>query len=209
MPHSLNFHPEWGCLAPAPSLLRTMRIVLVATAVGATAGGGVVLSLVAHSAPQTSVAERTLVGPIPATPISVAPQTTQLIAETLNKREAREFSSDDGHVDSSVTIGSVHPAVIASSAEVRTASEGTKKTAVAPSPAQKRLTHVTQRARQRDNVSSSRQVQHSGGPQTAPSVVDRFLTGLTAAIEHVWPSQRLPADRTSRADAADLSANIS
>jgi hypothetical protein len=209
MHHAMHFHPEWGCLAPAPSLLRTMRIVLVATAVGATAGGGVVLSLVGHSAAETSVAERTLVGPIPAAPISVAPQTTQLTAETLNQREARKASLDDGQVGSSVTNAPAHPAVIASSADVRTASEGTKKTAVAPSPAQKRLTHVTQRARHRDNVSLSRQVQHSGEPQTAPGVVDRFLTGLTAAIEHVWPSQRFPANRTSRADATDLSANIS
>ena len=66
MPQAMNFHPEWGCLAPAPSFLRTMRTVLVATAVGATAGGGVVLSLVGYSAGQMSVAERTLVRPIPA-----------------------------------------------------------------------------------------------------------------------------------------------
>jgi hypothetical protein len=45
-----NFSPEWGYLAPAPSILRTVRVVLVATAVGATAGAGVVLSLVDHSA---------------------------------------------------------------------------------------------------------------------------------------------------------------
>src|SRR5262249_27950112 len=137
MPHSLNFHPEWGCLAPA----HTMRIVLVATAVGATAGGGVVLSLVGHSAAQTSVAERTLVRPIPAAAIPIAPQTTQL-TEMLNQREAREVSLDDGQVDSSPTNAPAHPAVVAFSAEVRTASEGTLKTAVAPSPAQKRSTHV-------------------------------------------------------------------
>jgi hypothetical protein len=41
-----NFSPEWGYLAPAPSMLRTVRVVLVATAIGATAGAGVVLSLV-------------------------------------------------------------------------------------------------------------------------------------------------------------------
>jgi hypothetical protein len=40
-----NFSPEWGYLAPAPSFMRTARVVLVATAVGATAGAGVVLSL--------------------------------------------------------------------------------------------------------------------------------------------------------------------
>jgi hypothetical protein len=40
-----NFSPEWGYLAPAPSFMRTARIVAVATAIGATAGAGVVLSL--------------------------------------------------------------------------------------------------------------------------------------------------------------------
>jgi hypothetical protein len=34
-----NFSPEWGYLAPAPSFARTARVVLVATAIGATAGG--------------------------------------------------------------------------------------------------------------------------------------------------------------------------
>lgn len=41
-----NFHPEWGYLAPAPSFMRTARIALVATAIGATAGAVVVVSLV-------------------------------------------------------------------------------------------------------------------------------------------------------------------
>jgi hypothetical protein len=58
-----NFHPEWGYLAPAPSFLRTARIVVVSTAVGATAGAAVVLSLVepAMSPADTSVAGRALV----------------------------------------------------------------------------------------------------------------------------------------------------
>ena len=49
MRSSGNFSPEWGYLAPAPSRLRTLRVVLVATAVGATAGAGVVLSLADRS----------------------------------------------------------------------------------------------------------------------------------------------------------------
>jgi hypothetical protein len=43
-----NFHPEWGYLAPAPSFMRTLRIALVATAIGASAGAAVVVSLVAR-----------------------------------------------------------------------------------------------------------------------------------------------------------------
>ncbi len=51
-----NFSPEWGYLAPAPSFLRTVRVVVVATAIGATAGAGVVLSLVEHPAPEVGTA---------------------------------------------------------------------------------------------------------------------------------------------------------
>jgi hypothetical protein len=212
----MNFHPEWGCLAPAPSFLRTMRAVLVATAVGATAGGGVVLSLVGHSAGQTSVAERTLVRPIPAVSTSVsAPQTAQLNPQPVNQRESTEVSLDAGRVDGPATkeLSANSPArlaVVAASAEVRTAPKGTVKTAVAPSPAaQKHSTQVVQRARQKDAVSSSRQTQHSVAPQTAPNVVERFFSGLTAAIEHVWPPQRLPASQTSRVSGNNPSGSLS
>jgi type IV secretory pathway VirB10-like protein len=58
-----NFSPEWGYLAPAPSFARTARIVLVATAIGATAGAGVVLTLVDRSPEprRASVAARAIV----------------------------------------------------------------------------------------------------------------------------------------------------
>jgi hypothetical protein len=215
MRHAMNFHPEWGCLAPAPSFLRTMRTVLVATAVGATAGGGVVLSLVGHSADQTSVAERTLVRPIPGVSTSVsAPQTAQLNPQPLNQRESTEVSLDEGRVDGSATNelranSLARLAVVAASAEVRTP-EGTLKAAVAPSPGtQKHSIQVAQRARHKDAVSSSRQTQHSVAPQTAPNVAERFISGLTAAIEYVWPPQRLPADRTSRASGNNPSGSLS
>src|SRR5581483_3443396 len=45
MPFGGNFHPEWGTLVPAPSFMRTARTVAVPTAIGATAGARVVLSL--------------------------------------------------------------------------------------------------------------------------------------------------------------------
>jgi hypothetical protein len=57
-----NFNPEWGYLAPRPSFLRSARIALVATAIGATSGGAVVYALLELPSPeQTSVAARTLV----------------------------------------------------------------------------------------------------------------------------------------------------
>jgi hypothetical protein len=65
-----NFHPEWGYLAPTPSFVRTLRIALVATAVGATAGAGVVVALIAHPASggtaDSSIAAHALVTSVPA-----------------------------------------------------------------------------------------------------------------------------------------------
>jgi len=71
MRYAGNFHPEWGYLAPAPNFVRTARVVLVATAIGATAGAGVVFSLVGRADTETSVAARTLAQP--AEPASVQP----------------------------------------------------------------------------------------------------------------------------------------
>jgi hypothetical protein len=196
MPQAMNFHPEWGCLAPAPSFLRTMRAVLAATAVGLIAGGGVVFSLAGQSAGQTSVAERTLVRPIPPVSTSVsAPQAAQLNPRPLHQRESTEVSLDEGQVDRSATneLSANAPArlaVAAASAEARTSPRIALKTAVAPSPAaQKHSTQVAQRARHKEAISSLRQAQHSLAPQAAPNMVDRFFAGVTAAFEHVWPPQ--------------------
>ncbi len=63
MHYSEKFHPEWGYLAPAPTFIRTARVVFVATAIGLIAGAGVVFSLVGQPAPETSVALRTLAQP--------------------------------------------------------------------------------------------------------------------------------------------------
>ncbi len=210
MAHTMNFHPEWGCLAPAPSFLRKVRTVLVATAVGATAGGGVVLSLVDHSAGQTSVAERTLVRPNAVSTALSTPQTAQLNAQTINPRESTEVSWADGQVAESarneLNAGSpVRQAVVAASAEVRAATDGTSvKTAVSQSPTvQIRPKLVAERARHNDFVAR----RGNRSIQTAPNVIQRFFTGFTAVIEHGWPSPRLPADRTSRANGNNLSAS--
>ena len=67
-----NFHPEWGYLAPAPSFMRIVRITLVATAIGATAGAAVVVSLVnrpSSGATTSSIAAHALVTNVqPVTP---------------------------------------------------------------------------------------------------------------------------------------------
>jgi hypothetical protein len=75
-----NFHPEWGYLAPAPNFMRTARVVVVATAIGATAGAAVVLSLAERSAPgamadagKTLVVVHSLVQPAEAAAPAPAP----------------------------------------------------------------------------------------------------------------------------------------
>jgi hypothetical protein len=71
-----NFHPDWGYLAPAPSFMRTARIVLVATAIGATAGAAVMISLVPHSATDAAdgpIAAHALVTSMPVVAEAPAP----------------------------------------------------------------------------------------------------------------------------------------
>ena len=88
-----NFSPEWGYLAPAPSFARTARVVLVATAIGATAGAGVVLSLLERpSEPEkVPVAARAIVTSVRAAavpsvaPTVAAPITTAAPAATTTK----------------------------------------------------------------------------------------------------------------------------
>jgi hypothetical protein len=74
-----NFHPDWGYLAPAPSFMRTARIVLVATAIGATAGAAVMISLVQHPATDAAdapIAAHALVTSVPVVaeaPVAASP----------------------------------------------------------------------------------------------------------------------------------------
>lgn len=75
-----NFHPEWGYLAPAPSFMRTARVALVATAIGATAGAVVVVSLVVRPGANDdngSIAAHALVS---AAPLVTAPVVSALPA---------------------------------------------------------------------------------------------------------------------------------
>ena len=101
MHHARNSHPEWGYLAPAPNFFRAARIVLAATAVGATAGAGVVLSLADRSAGQTPVEARMLVRPIQAVPTpDSAPQTAQMNAQASIQNQPTRASGTNGQAGS-------------------------------------------------------------------------------------------------------------
>ena len=89
-----NFHPDWGYLAPAPSFMRTARIVLVATAIGATAGAAVMISLVQHPAADAPIAAHALVTSVPVVaeaPVSAPldePVAVQALAPAAPKMQA-------------------------------------------------------------------------------------------------------------------------
>lgn len=83
-----NFHPEWGYLAPTPSFMRTARMALVATAIGATAGAGVVVSLVerpAADAADTSIAAHALVTNVPVATSPAAAVAVNEVAAAIAK----------------------------------------------------------------------------------------------------------------------------
>jgi hypothetical protein len=192
-----------------------VRTVLVATAVGATAGGGVVSAFVDHSAEdQRSVADRTLVKLIPAAPISVdAAQTAQQGPQTSDQSEAMQALGADGHVKKPAAnelnaSSRARPTIVAASHQVHVASGGdSAKTAVAPSPTlQVRQKHIARRARRKDVPNSSRRSQHSLPARIEPDAFQRFLAGLTAAVGQVWPLATSTAAPASRAHGNGASA---
>ena len=73
-----NFHPEWGYLAPAPSFMRTVRVALIATAIGAVAGAVVVVSLIARPGSNDEIAAHALLtrAPVVATRTAATPQSS-------------------------------------------------------------------------------------------------------------------------------------
>jgi hypothetical protein len=107
-----NFNPEWGYLAPAPSLLRTIRIALVAGAVGATAGAAVVFSLVEKPAAEESVASRTLVQPVAPVSASSAPVGASAPSAAVNANTSSPVANE-----TSKSSTPPHPASIAALAE--------------------------------------------------------------------------------------------
>jgi hypothetical protein len=173
-----------------------MRTVLAATAVGLIAGGGVVFSLAGQSAGQTSVAERTLVRPIPPVSTSVsAPQAAQLNPRPLHQRESTEVSLDEGQVDGSATNE------LSANAPARPGSRGgfRQSTHVTKDRFKNCCCAITRRPETLNSGRAKRTTQGSykliaasaafTGASSCPNMVDRFFAGVTAAFEHVWPPQ--------------------
>ena len=125
MRHAKNFHPEWDHVPVANRFL-------IAMAIGAIAGGGVVLSLADVSTGQASVAAHTLAAPVEA--LISAPEAAQ-----PNPQPVVESSMDSGSngrlgAEASTSPKIAAPADIAPLAEVAL-NEASVKVATPPSAA--------------------------------------------------------------------------
>ena len=93
-----NFNSEWGYLAPVPSFMRTVRVVLVATAIGATAGAAVVLSLIDRPATAehdrtASITAHAIVTSAQANPAAAAPTPSSGLAAPVGVTSAVSATS--------------------------------------------------------------------------------------------------------------------
>jgi hypothetical protein len=125
-----NFNSEWGYLAPAPSLMRTVRVVLVATAIGATAGAAVVLSLIDRPSTEhertASIAAHAIVTSVqaaPATAVSPSNPATAALAPPVSAKtlavppsastaQAQSPVPDVSRVKAAIAAASVPPASV-------------------------------------------------------------------------------------------------
>jgi hypothetical protein len=97
-----NLHPEWGYFAPAPSVARTVRVALVAVAVGATAGAAVVALLVHRtgSNDSSSVAAQALIidAPVITSGVAKAPNAkAAILARQSANAKAQPVTSVQSH----------------------------------------------------------------------------------------------------------------
>ena len=109
MRHAKNLHPEWGYVPAANRFSRTISIFLVATAIGATAGGGVVLSLVDVPTGQASVRAHTLAAPAQA--LISAPEVAQPIPQPI--AESTMDSGANGRSGAVASESSTNPKIVA------------------------------------------------------------------------------------------------
>jgi hypothetical protein len=130
------------------------------------------------------------------TPLSSASQRS---GEKIDHGESMTVGLPEIHVNDPATSelnadSRARPAVVKALAKVRMATDSSSaRTAVVPPPTTKmRPRHVAQRSRHEDLVGSSRPPQQSSASRTDSNLIQRVWTGLTAAIEQVWPT--LPAN---------------
>jgi hypothetical protein len=141
-----NFNPEWGYLAPAPSFMRTARIVAVATAIGATAGAAVVLSLAdrvgptpdsaANDAGKTLVVVRSLVQPAEAAVASPPPAPAVVSAPAQTNAQPAAAAAQPYPQLNTPRVALVQPVAEANAPAVATVSPPAPASVQAPSEVQ-------------------------------------------------------------------------
>jgi hypothetical protein len=99
-----NFNSEWGLLAPAPSFLRTVRLAVIATAIGATTSALVVFALMRQPAAEESIATRTLVPSV-----GQAPPTGHAPIATQTQIHVRQVAGPDTSAASESADATAHP----------------------------------------------------------------------------------------------------
>lgn len=142
-----NFHPEWGYLAPAPTFIRTARIVLIAVTVGGVVGASVVLSLLERPTSETSVAARTLPRPseLVSMPVGAPPAPQEKAQAGIQNRPTTTAPPDTSRAGGGASASSTQsPTSIAAAPEVPAASASWAKSRPyrRPALAQKKVSRV-------------------------------------------------------------------
>jgi hypothetical protein len=173
-----NFNPEWGYLAPAPSFMRTARVVLVATAIGATAGAAVVLSLIdrpAEGDKTASIAAHAIV-----TSVEAATATTTPPASTAS-----------ASVAAPVKVTTAVPTSVAPVARPQIVPEVVQQIATQPPPAA--ATRSTAIEPQQQPTFNAPVVDANVAPAPKPA------PGMAALSETAPTSAAAPADASDQA----------
>jgi len=113
MRHAYKFRPEWAY--PARSFARTTGIVIVALAVGATAGSAVVFSFVDRPPSHSSVAARSLGVSIQAAPTlpGETPKAQPDPRVVVRSESAKESRTDGSAIDDRAATAGAAPSPVA------------------------------------------------------------------------------------------------
>jgi hypothetical protein len=176
-----NFNPEWGYIAPAPSFMRTLRIAIVAGAVGASAGAAVVFSLVERPGAEESVASRTLVQATAVASVQVpsapgAPTAPVNISAPRAVTNADTLSPPADELSGSAAISHPAPSAAAVLADSATASDARPVEVVVPA-AKLTATSLDKVPAQKKPAKRARVA-----PRYGPSRYDQALRGSLALL---------------------------
>jgi hypothetical protein len=194
-----SFHPEWGCLATAPGFIRTARVAVLATTIGATVSAGVVFSLLTYPTTESAVSARTLVRPVQT---ASEPPGEERKKQALNRPRVDANQLADA-VTARATTKALEGFGVAATAAMATGDTLAKKAAASPvalvgaparHPTKTKSTEkrdVTSQGKYREAEAFGRQsqrrkserLQGTTSPQGSPEV---FLLGLRGVVTRLF-----------------------